>query len=266
MPSRIHPTAVVDPGAYLADTVVVGPFCVVQDDVHIGEGTELISHVCLLPGTRIGRRCTVYPSAVLGGNPQDHKFRGEKSLLVIGDHNIIREGVTMHRAVGEGMATRISNDNMFMAYSHVGHNCEIGDNNTIASYVGLSGHVTVEDNTVFGGMVGVHQFCRIGKLAMLGGVSKVNQDVPPFMLADGVPARVIELNVIGLRRSGVPPASRTTLRQAYKLLYRSELNLSQAIARIEDELEMTEDLEYLITFLRGTQSGYAGRGNEIRRD
>jgi UDP-N-acetylglucosamine acyltransferase len=155
---------------------------------------------------------------------------------------------------------------MFMAYSHVGHNCEIGDNNTIASYVGLSGHVTVEDNTVFGGMVGVHQFCRIGKLAMLGGVSKVNQDVPPFMLADGVPARVIELNVIGLRRSGVPPASRTTLRQAYKLLYRSELNLSQAIARIEDELEMTEDLEYLITFLRGTQSGYAGRGNEIRRD
>jgi len=266
MAARIHPTAVVDPGAYLADTVVVGPYCVVQDDVHVGEGTELISHVCLMPGTRLGRRCTVYPGAVLGGVPQDHKFRGEKSLLVIGDHNVIREGVTIHRAVGEGAATQIGNDNMFMAYSHVGHNCEIGDNNTIASYVGLSGHVTVEDNTVFGGMVGVHQFCRIGRLAMLGGVSKVNQDVPPFMLADGVPARVIELNVIGLRRSGVPPAARATLRQAYKILYRSDLNLSQAIARIEDELEMTEELQYLIDFMRGTQRGYAGRGNDRRRE
>jgi UDP-N-acetylglucosamine acyltransferase len=208
----------------------------------------------------------VYPGAVLGGVPQDHKYRGEKSLLIVGDNNTVREGVTLHRAVGEGAATRIGHDNMFMAYSHVGHNCEIGDGNTIASYVGLSGHVSVEDNTVFGGMVGVHQFCRIGKLAMLGGVSKVNQDVPPFTLADGVPARVIDLNVIGLRRSGVPPASRTTLRQAYKLIYRSDLNLSQAIARIEDELEMNEDLEYLLNFMRGTQSGYAGRGNERRRE
>lgn len=266
MAPKIHPTAVVDPGAYLADTVVVGPHCVIHDDVHVGEGTHLISHVCLMPGTRLGRRCVVYPGAVLAGEPQDHKFKGEKSLLVVGDHNIIRECVTLHRAVGEGAATRIGNDNMFMAYSHVGHNCEIGDNNTIASYVGLSGHVTVEDNTVFGGMVGVHQFCRIGRLAMLGGVSKVNQDVPPFMLADGVPARVIELNIIGLRRSGVPPASRSTLRQAYKLLYRSDLNLSQALARIEDELEMTEELEYLITFMRGTQRGYAGRGNDRRRE
>lgn len=266
MGARIHPTAVVDPGAYLADTVVVGPFCVIGDDVHIGEGTELVSHACVMPGTRLGRKCSVFPNAVLGGAPQDHKFKGERSLLVVGDNNTIREGVTLHRAVGEGSATRIGHDNMFMAYSHVGHNCEIGSGNTISSFVGLSGHVTVEDNTVFGGMVGVHQFCRIGKLAMLGGLSKVNQDIPPFMLADGVPARVIDLNVIGLRRSGVPPASRTTLRQAYKLIYRSDLNLSQAIARIEDELETNEDLAYLITFMCGTQSGYAGRGNERRRD
>lgn len=264
MSRQIHPSAIVDPGAYLAETVVVGPFCHVGNDVHIGEGTVLYSNVCVFPGTRIGRKCTVWPGAVLGGDPQDHKYRGEKSLLVIGDNNIIREGVTLHRAVGEGVATRIGNDNMFMACAHVGHNCEIGDGNTIASYVGLSGHVSVEDNTVFGGMVGVHQFCRIGKLAMLGGLSKVNQDVPPFMLSDGVPARIIDLNKIGLRRSGVPPTSRTILRQAYKLLYRSDLNLSQAIARIEDELDMTEELEYLVTFMRGTQSGFAGRGNERR--
>ena len=266
MARLIHPTAIVDSGAYLADTVTVGPFCYIGDDVHIGEGTRLESNVCVLPGTRIGRKCSIWPGAVLGGEPQDHKYRGEKSLLVVGDNNIIRECVTLHRAVGEGTATRIGNDNMFMAYAHVGHNCEIGDGNTIASYVGLSGHVTVEDNTVFGGMVGIHQFCRIGKLAMLGGLSKVNQDVPPFMLSDGVPARVIDLNKIGLRRSCVPPLSRSILRQAYKLIYRSDLNLSQAITRIEDELEMTEELSYLLTFMRGTRSGYAGRGNEPRRD
>lgn len=266
MARQIHPTAIISAGAYLADNVFVGPHTVVEDDVHIGEGTRLEAHVTVLPGTRLGRKCTVWPGAVLGGHPQDHKFRGEKSLLVVGDNNIIRECVTLHRAVGEGAATRIGNDNMFMAYAHVGHNCEVGAGNTIASYVGLSGHVIVEDNTVFGGMVGVHQFCRIGKLAMLGGVSKVNQDVPPFMLADGVPARVIDLNKIGLRRSGVPPASRMTLRQAYKLMFRSGLNLSQAIARIEDELEMNEELEYLVAFVRGMQSGYAGRGNEHRRD
>jgi UDP-N-acetylglucosamine acyltransferase len=266
MARQIHSTAIVESGAYLADTVTVGPYCHVGNDVHIGEGTCLESHVCVLPGTRIGRKCSIWPGAVLGGAPQDHKYKGEKSLLVIGDNNIIRECVTLHRAVGEGIATRIGNDNMFMAYAHVGHNCEIGDGNTIASYVGLSGHVSVEDSIVFGGMVGVHQFCRIGKLAMLGGISKVNQDVPPFMLADGVPARVIDLNKIGLRRSGVPPLARATLRQAYKLLYRSDLNLSQAIARIEDELDMNEELEYVLTFMRGTQSGYAGRGNERRRD
>ncbi|MBM3496841.1 MAG: acyl-ACP--UDP-N-acetylglucosamine O-acyltransferase [Armatimonadetes bacterium] len=266
MARQIHPTAIVESGAYLADTVTVGPNCHIGDDVHIGEGTTLESNVCVMPGTRIGRKCAIWPGAVLGGAPQDHKYKGEKSLLVVGDNNIIRECVTLHRAVGEGVATRIGNDNMFMAYAHVGHNCEIGDGNTIASYVGLSGHVSVEDSTVFGGMVGVHQFCRIGRLAMLGGVSKVNQDVPPFMLADGVPARVIDLNKIGLRRSGVPPVSRTILRQAYKLLYRSELNLSQAIARIEDELDMSEELEYLLAFMRSTQSGFAGRGNERRRD
>jgi UDP-N-acetylglucosamine acyltransferase len=266
MAREIHPTAIIHPGAYLADTVTVGPYCCIGDDVHIGEGTTLHSHVTVYPGTRIGRKCAIWPGAVLGGDPQDHKYRGEKSLLVVGDHNIIRECVTLHRAVGEGVATRIGNDNMFMAYAHVGHNCEIGDGNTIASYVGMSGHVSVEDNTVVGGMVGIHQFCRIGKLAMLGGLSKVNQDVPPFMLSDGVPARVIDLNKIGLRRSGVPPASRTILRQAYKLIYRSDLNLAQAIERIEDELEMSEELEYLLTFMRGTRSGYAGRGNERRRD
>ncbi|HSV75123.1 MAG TPA: acyl-ACP--UDP-N-acetylglucosamine O-acyltransferase [Chthonomonadales bacterium] len=261
MSTQVHRSAMVHPDAYLAGGVRVGPYCVIGEDVQIGEGTRLESHVSILPLTRIGKNCHIWPGAVLGGPPQDHKFKGETSYLVIGDNDIIRECVTLHRAAGEGAATRIGNDNMIMAYAHVGHNCEIGNGNTISSYVGLSGHVRVEDNVVFGGMVGVHQYTRIGKLAIIGGLSKVNTDVPPFMMADGVPCRVIDLNKIGLRRYGIPPATRSTLRQAYKLLYRSNLNHSQAMERIEDELASTEELAYLIKFMRGIQAGVAGRGN-----
>ncbi len=263
--ANIHPSAVIHTGASLADNVTVGPFCVIHEDVQIAAGTTLESHVILEPGTRIGKSCTFSPGTVIGGPPQDHKYRGERSLIILGENNVVRECVTIHRAVGEGVATRIGSDNMFMAYSHVGHNCEIGSNNTFSSYVGLSGHVLVEDNTVFGGMVGVHQFCRIGKMAMVGGMSKINVDIPPFMLADGSPCRVVDLNTIGLRRHGIPPTVRTILRQAYKLLYRSNLNLSQALERIEDELEPSEALEYLVVFLRGSQGGFGGRGNQAPR-
>jgi UDP-N-acetylglucosamine acyltransferase len=265
MARNIHPSAIIHPGAYLADGVTIGPFCVIADDVTIAEGTRLESNVVIEPGARIGRNCRIWPGAVIGGPPQDHKYRGERSLLILGDNNIIRECVTLHRAVGEGAATRIGDNNMFMAYAHVGHNCEIGNNNTVSSYVGLSGHCVVENDIVFGGMVGIHQFCRIGKIAMIGGLGKVNQDIPPFMLADGSPARVLEINKIGLRRHGVAPNVRATLRQAYKLLYRSNLNVSQALERIEDELEPSEELTYLVDFIRGMQSGFGGRGNEPRR-
>ena len=266
MPRSIHPSATIHPGASLADDVTIGPYCIVDDDVQIGEGTHLVSHVSLLKGTRIGKNCRIWPGTVIGGPPQDHKFRGEYTLVTVGDNNVIRECVTLNRSVGEGTATRIGNDNMFMAYAHVGHNCEVGNSNTVSSYVGLSGHVRLEDNAVLGGLAGVHQFTRIGKLSMIGGCSKVNLDVPPFMTADGVPCRVIDLNKIGLRRYGVPSNIRTTLRQAYKLLYRSQLNLSQAMERIEDELESSEELEYLLKFMRGIQGGFAGRGNYPTRD
>lgn len=265
MSARIHPSAVVDPGAYLANNVAVGPFCVIEDDVQIGEGTRLESGVTVLQGTRIGKNCQIWSGAVLGGPPQDHKFKGEKSLLVLGDNNIVRECATLHRSVGAGSATRIGNDNMIMAYAHIGHNCEVGNGNTISSYVGLSGYGIIEDNVVIGGMVGVHQFCRIGRLAMIGGLSKVNQDVPPFMLSDGVPAHVLDLNKIGLRRYGVPPSIRTALRQAYKLIYRSNLNLSQAMERVQEELERSEELDYLLAFMHGTQCGFGGRGNDRAR-
>lgn len=265
MSGEIHPTAIIHPGAEVACGVRVGPYSVVGDDVQIGDGTRLEAHVVVEPGVRIGRNCHVWSGAIIGGPPQDHKYQGERSLLILGDNNIVRECVTLHRAVGEGVATRIGDNNWFMAYAHVGHNCDIGNSNTFSSYVGLSGHVTIEDHVVLGGMVGVHQFSRIGRLAMVGGVSKVNQDIPPFMLADGVPAKIVELNRIGLKRNGVPAGVRSALRQAYKLLFRSNLNRSEAIERIEEELDPSDELEYLLSFIHGMAGGYGGRGNDTPR-
>ena len=259
---RVHPTALVDPGAWLDSDVVVGPFCIIGPDVRIGKGTRLEANVHLYPGTTLGQECRVFAGAKLGGPPQDLKYRGEKSFLIIGDRNIIREEVTIHRATGEGMATRIGNDNMLMAYCHVGHNCELGSHISMANQSGISGHVVIEDRVVISGMVGVHQYVRIGRLAIVGGFSKVVQDIPPFMRADGRPCEIVGLNVIGLRRAGMTPNVRSGLKQAYKLIYRSGLNLSQAIETVESEVDPSEERDYLLSFLNLIRSGYAGRAND----
>jgi len=255
----IHPAAVVHSSAELGQNVQVGPFSVIGPEVRIGDGTRIDSHVVIERWTHIGRNCHIMSGAVLGGVPQDHKFAGERTYLIIGDNNIIREFVTIHRASGEGNATVVGSNNMIMAYCHIGHNCTIGNGVTMANMVGISGHAVVEDKVVFGGMVGVHQMVRIGKLAMVGGISKVVQDIPPFMLADGRPMRVYGLNVIGLRRNGVPPKVREGLKQAYKLLYRSNLNVSQALEMIDNEIEPSPELEYLLQFIRNVKFGFGGR-------
>jgi UDP-N-acetylglucosamine acyltransferase len=260
----IHETAVVHPKAELGPGVQVGAFSIIGPDVTIGDGTAIEPHVVINQWTSIGRDCRVCSGAILGGKPQDHKFADERSFLIIGDNNIIREYVSIHRATGEENATIIGSDNMLMAYCHIGHNCVLGDGIMMANMVGISGHVVIEDKAVFGGIVGVHQFVRIGKLAMIGGYSKVVQDVPPFMMADGRPTKVYDLNVIGLRRSGVPPKVRSEIRQAYKLLYRSNLNLSQAIETIENEIEPSAERDYLLEFVRNVKYGYAGRQLEHR--
>ena len=264
----IHPTAIVHPSAEIGVGVTVGPFCIIDPDVQIGDGAQIDSHVVIHQYTRMGVNCEIGCGSVLGGVPQDHKFRGERSYLLIGDNTIIREYNTIHRASGDDMATRIGSDNMLMAYCHIGHNCDIGSHIVMANMVGISGHVVVEDRVVFGGIVGVHQYVRIGKLAMVGGYSKVVQDIPPFMMADGRPTRVYDLNVIGLRRAGVPPRVRAGLKQAYKLLYRSKLNITQAIEAIESiesEVEPTEEMDYLLGFLRNVKFGFGGRQLECKR-
>jgi UDP-N-acetylglucosamine acyltransferase len=259
---RIHPTAIVDATAELASDVQVGPYAVIGPYVKIGEGTILEAHAVIDSWTSIGRECHIHSGAKLGGPPQDRKYQGERTFLIVGDRNEIREFVTIHRATGEENCTRIGSDNLIMAYAHIGHNCEIGSGITMANQLGISGHVVVEDRVVFGGMVGIHQYVRVGKLAMVGGMSKIVQDVPPFMMADGRPTEVVGLNVLGLRRAGVSAASRAGLKQAYRLIYRSGLNLSQAIEAVENEVEPTEERDYLLAFLNSIRGGYGGRGNQ----
>ncbi len=262
---KIHPTAVIDPGARIEDDVEIGAYSVVGPDVSIGKGTRLRPHVVIEQYVTIGQNCDIFSGTVLGGIPQDRKFHGEASHLVIGDNNIIREHVTIHRAAGAGEETRIGSDNLIMAYCHVGHNSVLGSGITMANSTGVSGHSLIEDAVNLGGQVGIHQFVRIGRLAMLGGFSKVVQDIPPFMMADGRPCEIVGLNVRGLRRSGVGAQSRTDLKQAYKLLYRSGLNTSQAIEAIDTEIDPSPERDYLLNFIRQIRLGTNGRQNDAPR-
>ena len=262
----IHSTALVDPSVEIGQGTWIGAYSVIGENVRIGDGTRIDPHVVIECNTILGRDCNVMSGVVLGGAPQDYKFKGEQTYLRIGDGNVLREFVTIHRASGEGEATVVGDNNMLMAYCHIGHNCKIGSHITMANYVGISGHALVEDRVVFGGFVGVHQKVRIGKLAMVGGLSKVVQDVPPFAMTDGRPTKVCDLNVIGLRRSGVSPKVRTDLKQAYKLLYRSNLNTSQALQAIESQLDPSDELQYLIDFVRSVRLGFGGRQLEAPRN
>ncbi|MEA2553439.1 MAG: UDP-N-acetylglucosamine acyltransferase [Fimbriimonadaceae bacterium] len=259
---NIHPLASVHPHAELADDVVVGPFCIVEADTQLGPGTRLEGHVTIKAGVRLGRNNVVGEGAVLGGDPQDRKYAGEPTFLAIGDNNVIREYVTIHRATGEGKATRVGNDCFIMAYCHLGHNVSIGNQVTIANSCGLAGHVTVEDLVNIGGMVGVHQFARIGKIAMVGGFTKITRDVPPFMLVDGIDERVHDINAVGLRRIGVTPESRLALHKACKLLYKSQLNLTTAMDTVKREVIITPEVEYLLAFEERRFRGKNGRGDQ----
>ena len=258
---RIHPTAILDSSAEIDPDVEIGPYCVIGENVKIGAGSILHPHVVIEQNTVLGRGCKVFSGAIIGGPPQDHKYQNESTSVVVGDNTTLRECVTIHRATGEGCVTRIGSDNMIMAYAHVGHNCVIGNHCTLASYVGISGHVMLEDFVNIGGLTGVHQGCRIGTLTMLGGFSKITQNIPPYMLADGNPAKVYDINKIGLRRGNITPKVRNELRQSYKLLYRSNLNMSQALETIEEEIDKSPELEILLKFIRSSRNGKDFRGN-----
>jgi len=261
---RIHPSAIIHPTAEISPTAAIGPYCIVGEHSRIGPYSVLHPHVTIVGYTLIGAYCNIYPGAMLGGPPQDRKFSGEGTYLIIGDRTEVRECVTIHRATGEGATTTIGEECMIMAYSHIGHNCQIGKQVILANNAGISGHVVIEDFVNIGGYVGVHQYTRCGTLAFVGGMSKVVRDVPPYALVDGHPAEVKGLNSVGLRRAGVPLETREKLKRAFHLLYRSQLNLTQAIRRIREEIEPAPEVQRLLLFLEEIHKGYGGRARDPR--
>jgi len=253
---NIHETAVVAPGAKLGKNVEIGPYSIIGEHVEIGDNTVIGPHVVIDGWTTIGKDNKIFHGASIGLEPQDLKFDGEKSYLFIGDKNVIRENVTIHRGTAEGGGeTRIGNDNLIMAYCHVAHDCQLGNHIIMSNATNLAGHVIIEDNVVISGMVGVHQFVRIGKMSMTGAHSKVVKDVPPYVLVDGHPAGVNGINVVGLRRNGVPPELRREIKKAYKILYRSKLNIDEAIKKMDQEFDASEEIEHFLRFLRNVQRG-----------
>jgi UDP-N-acetylglucosamine acyltransferase len=252
----IHETAVVHPGAKLGRNVAIGPYAVIGEHVEIGDNCEIGPHVAIDGWTAIGNGNRFFHGASIGFEPQDLKFNGEKSFLVIGDNNVFRENVTVHRGTeGGGGETRIGNDNLFMAYSHVAHDCQLGNHIVVANCVALAGHVVVEDRVVIGGLCGVHQFTKIGKMVMVGACSKIVKDIPPFVLVDGNPAKVAGINVVGLRRNNITPETRDEIKRAYRILYRSNLTISRAVEQMEQELQGSAEIDHFIRFLRNAERG-----------
>ena len=253
---EVHETAVVHPNAKIGKEVKIGPYAVIGEHVEIGDGTEVGPHAVIRGWTKIGENNKIFNSASVGQEPQDLKFNGEKSFLEIGDNNTIREFATIHRGTEEGGSlTKIGNNNLLMAYTHVAHDCKLGNDIVMSNSVNLAGHVEVEDSVVFGGMVGVHQFVRIGQMAMVGGDSKVVKDVPPYILVDGHPASTNGINAVGLRRNDVDPKVRKKIKEAYRILYRSNLSTSDAIEKMDQELDNSKMIEHFLRFLRNAQRG-----------
>lgn len=251
----IHPLAIVAAGADLGPDVEIGPFCTVGPRVRLGAGTRLISHAVLDGDTSLGDGCTVFPFASVGMQTQDLKFKGGSSRTEIGAGTTIRECVTIHAATSEGGVTRIGEKGHIMAYAHVAHDCQVGDHVILSNGAQLAGHVMVEDRAIVSAMTGVHQFGRIGTLSFVGAYCKVTQDVPPYMLVDGTPARVPAINAVGLKRAGLGEEAQRALKQVHRLLYRSELSTGDALLRIEAEVEQTPEVLNVVRFIRASERG-----------
>lgn len=247
--SLIHPTAVISAKAELAPSVQVGAYAVIGEQVKIGPHTTVGSHVVIEGPTEIGANNRIFPGAVIGLEPQDLKYQGANSWVKIGDNNLIREYVTINRATGEGEVTEIGNQILLMAYVHIAHNCFIGDEAVIANNVALAGHVHIEEKVTIGGVLGIHQFVHIGQLAMVGGMSRIDRDVPPYMLVAGNPARIRSLNLTGLKRRGYDSEDIAQLKKAFRILYRSGYRLEDALLAL-DSLPPSETLSHLYHFVQ----------------
>ena len=251
----IHPTAIVAPGAELDAGVEVGPQAIIGPGVSVGARSVIGPRAILERNVRLGAYCRVGAGSILGGDPQDLKYQGEETWAEIGDGTVIREYATINRGTVRSGITRVGARCLVMTYAHVAHDCHIGDGVILSNGVGLAGHVTIDDQAILGGMTGVHQFVRIGAYAFIGGMTKVTKDVPPYCKADGNPIRLFGLNTIGLQRSGFARPTIDELKKAYRLFFRSDLNISQAQARAHTDLAALPEVETFVTFIAGSERG-----------
>src|ERR1700704_401009 len=252
---QIHPSAIVDPSAEIGAGTVIGPYCVIAAEVTLGPECWLQHHVTLNGPTRAGARNKFYSYCSIGQQTQDLKYQGEPTYLEIGDDNTFREFVTINRSTSSSGKTQIGSRGNFLAYSHIGHDCVVGNEVVFSNNGTLAGHVQVDDNAVMGGLTAIHQFCRIGRFAITGGCSKIVQDVPPFMIADGNPAEIRGVNLIGLERRGFPPETIRALKEAYRILYRSNLNTKQAVEEMTQSLSDIDAIRDLSAFVETSQRG-----------
>jgi UDP-N-acetylglucosamine acyltransferase len=252
---RIHSTAIVDPRTEIGAGTIIGPYCVIGPNVVIGQNCWLQHHVTLQGPMRAGAKNKFYAYCSIGQQTQDLKYAGEPTYLEVGEENTFREFVTVNRSTKGDGKTRIGSRGNFLAYSHIGHDCGVGNEVVFSNNGTLAGHVQVGDNAVMGGLTAVHQFCRIGRFAITGGCSKIVQDVPPFMIADGNPAEIRGVNLIGLERKNFPADRVKLIKEAFRLIYRSKHNTAQAVEAVRKELAQSEEVRQIVEFIENSERG-----------
>ena len=260
MSNQIHERAIIGKKAELGDNNVIGPNAIIEDGVKIGSGNKIMANAYLFGGSEIGDENEIHMGAVIGHAPQDIAYKGEQTFTKIGQQNIIREYVTIHRGTKEGSETLIGDRNFLMANVHIAHNCRLGNDVILVNLASLTGHCVVEDQAFISGMTGFHQFTRIGRLVMVSALSAINKDIPPFMICGGRPGVIQGINVVGMRRAGIAQAVRSEIKEAYRLLYRSGLNVAQALCEIETNFH-SKEIGHLIRFIQESKRGIcAGQG------
>lgn len=255
MANQIHSSAVVDPGAELGDDIEIGPYCVIHAGVKLGDGCRLQNHVTIAGPTEIGAGNEFFPYTSIGQRTQDLKYEGEPTYLQIGHQNTFREFCTVNRGTAPNSYTKIGSHGNFLAYSHIAHDCIVGDHVIFSNNGTLAGHVTVEDYAIMGGLTAVHQFCRIGAHAITGGCSKIVQDVPPFMVADGNPGKVRAINSVGLKRRGFSEEAVAGIKHAHRVLYREKRNYREAVEILREEENRLPEVDHLIDFVAASERG-----------
>ncbi len=247
--------SIISKKAKIGKNVSIGPYCIIEDNVIIGDNTKIDSHTIIKEYTKIGSNCNIFSHCVIGEIPQDKKYNGEKSSLIIGDNNTIREFCTLNRGTGESGITQIGDNCLLMAYVHVAHDCILQNDIILANGVQLGGHVTIDDYGIVGGMTPVHQFCKIGMHAFIGGGLRVVQDVPPYIIANGEPLKFSGINILGLRRRKFSSNERENIKKAYKLIYNSNFNISQAIEKIENSFNLDNNIKDIVNFIKSSTRG-----------